>query len=148
MWVCKATYALALSGHPNGVLQCPLSGIKRTLRNHVLCLLLTQSGHQKAECYEGDHIGGLMPLRPTEMFDARIVPSGSFFAAAEKTFSPGLRSASVAGAKVTTATFGGTSNVFSPSLYLKTSVLLSLLATWVATVAFVIVLLGIRSQGR
>src|SRR5262249_41139140 len=112
------------------------------------CPLLTQSGHRKAEYDEGNHIGGLMPLRPTEMFDARIVPSGSFFAAAEKTFSPGLRSASVAGAKVTTATFGGTSNVFSPSLYFKTSVLPLLLATWVATVALVIVLLGMRSQER
>src|SRR5262249_13720807 len=108
----------------------------------------TQSGHQKAECYEGDHIGGLMPLRPTEMFDARIVPSGSFFAAAEKTFSPGLGSASVAGAKLQTATFGGTSNVFSPSLYFKTRVLPLLLATWVAIVALVIVLLGMRSQER
>src|SRR5215471_11849006 len=94
------------------------------------------------------HIGGLIPLRPTEMFDATIVPSGSFCAAAEKTFSPGLRSASVAGAKVTTATFGGTANVFSPSLYFKTRVLPLLLATWVAIVALVIVLLGIRSQGR
>src|SRR5437763_7491250 len=93
-------------------------------------------------------MGGLRPLRPTVMFDATIVPSGSFFAVAENTFSPGLRSASVAGAKVTTVTFGGTANVFSPSLYFKTSVLLLLLATSFATVAFVIVLLGMRSHGR
>src|SRR5690348_9070858 len=107
--------------------------------------LLTQSDVQGDE---DSHIGGLMPLRPTEMFDARIVPSGSFFAAAEKTFSPGLRSASVAGAKVTTVAFCGTWNVFSPSLYFRTSVLLFLLATSVATVAFVIVLFGMRSHGR
>src|SRR5215469_9702137 len=66
---------------------------------------------------EDAHMGGLIPLRPTVMFDATIVPSGSLFAVAEKTFSPRLRSASVAGAKVTTVTFGDTSNVFSPSLY-------------------------------
>src|SRR5437773_4018484 len=47
-------------------------------------------------------MGGLIPLRPTVIFDATMVPSGSLFAAAENTFSPGLRSASVAGAKATT----------------------------------------------
>src|ERR1700692_1577385 len=57
------------------------------------------------ETHVGSYIGGLTPLRPTTMLGARMEPSACFFPATTKIFSPGLRSATAAGANITTSTF-------------------------------------------
>src|ERR1700733_2630004 len=68
------------------------------------------------------HIGGVRPFNPTLIRGASTVPSGCFAPAATMIFAPGLRSAAVAGTKLTTVALAGTMNVFSPSLYFRTSV--------------------------
>src|SRR5262245_63576926 len=93
----------------------------------------------------GPHIGGLTP-RPTLMRDACSVPSGCLVAAAIKTRAPGLSSLLSVGVYATMGVSDGTTIFFSPSLYLRFSTLPSLEAPLCATLPFVIVLDGCRSQ--
>src|SRR6267378_512790 len=65
-----------------------------------------------------------------------------------KTGAPGLSSARLAGSKLTTAVRGVTSTCFSPPLYCTVSTLPSPMFLMSATLAFVILLSGRKSQSR
>src|SRR5205823_6053929 len=93
------------------------------------------------------HMGGSTSLPPMMMTGVSALPSSSFFAFGTKNFWPALISATVAGANMTTAVLGGTTTFFSPSLYFITRSWPSLLTTVLSTLALVIVLFGMRSQG-
>src|SRR5689334_657147 len=92
------------------------------------------------------HIGGSTPFVPTATKPAASAPS-SLRWAGTKTVAPGLRSAAVAGPKVTIGVPSGIEIVFSPPLYESLRVRPSTPLTALVTVALVIVLFGFRSHG-
>src|SRR5438477_8242217 len=95
-----------------------------------------------------NHIGGVMPSRPTLTRAASSVPSSFLVAPKMMILAPAFSSDLSPATKVTMGVFGGTTTFFSPSLYLTRMFWPSVPLTVVATVALVMVELGRWSQGR
>src|SRR5258708_29148047 len=96
---------------------------------------------------KNNHIGGVIPSRPTLTRLASSAPSAFWTAPKMMILAPGFSSDLSPTTKVTIGVFGGTTTFFSPSLYLTRILSPSVPATLSATVALVMVLPGLRSQG-
>src|SRR6185437_7995407 len=92
------------------------------------------------------HIGGFTPFFSAVTTRATRLPSDCFWPMT-RTAAPGLRRLRSPGAKVTIGVRASTLIVAEPPLYSRVSVRLFFLCTTPATVALVMVLFGVRSQG-
>src|SRR5467141_507880 len=91
------------------------------------------------------YIGGTCPCRPTLTRAAVRVPSG-WRCVTANTLAPGLSSLRSVGVKDTITALSGTSTFFSPPLYCTVSTRSLPMLVTLATLALVILLLGLRSQ--